>query len=97
MPDDTESEANLLRLIEAQSGKSSDSIGDEDSLIGDIGFTRQTLREFAFILNKDDYFRALGVALVPDDVADCETVFELIQLVESELTNEVAPRRKPRR
>ena len=66
----------------------------DDSLIDNLGFTRLSLLDFAFAINKDEYFKPLSVALIPDDVADCVTVGELIELVQNEFSGELPERRR---
>jgi hypothetical protein len=92
--DDEEITDNVLRMIETSPGMTADEIDFEDLLADDLGFTRKTLQELAFAINKDEYFKPLGVGLIPDDVADCETVAELVELVKKELNNEMPPRRE---
>ena len=97
MPEDDEEIAdNVLRMIETSPGVPEDEIDFEDMLVDDLGFTKATLKELAFAINKDDYFKPLGVGLIPDDVADCETVGELVELVKQELNNDMPPRREKR-
>ena len=94
--DDEEITANVLRMIEVSSGTSVDDLDFEDLLVDDLGFTKKTLQELAFAINKDEYFKPLGVGLIPDDVADCEIVAELVDLVIKEMNNDVPPRRQKR-
>ena len=94
--DDEEITDNVLRVIENSPGISEDDIDFEDLLVDDLGFTRKSLQELAFTINKDEYFKPLGVGLIPDDVADCETVAELVDLVQKELNNDMPPRREKR-
>lgn len=94
--DDEEITDNVLRMIETSPGVPEDEIDFEDLLVDDLGFTKATLKELAFAINKDDYFKPLGVGLIPDDVADCETVAELVELVKQELNNDMPPRREKR-
>jgi hypothetical protein len=70
-----------------------DDLDFENSLADDLGFDRKKLQDLAFAINKDEYFKHLGVGLIPDDVGDCETLEELVVLVESELNNELPQRR----
>lgn len=95
--DDEEITDNVLRLIETAAGLPEDEEADfEDLLIDDLGFSKKSLQELAFTFNKDGYFKPLGVGLIPDDVSDCETVAELVELVKKELNNEMPPRREKR-
>ncbi|HWB61854.1 MAG TPA: acyl carrier protein [Chthoniobacteraceae bacterium] len=93
--DEEEIEDNVLRLIETAPGRSGDEVTYEDSL-ADLGFDKQSLKELAFAINKDEYFKPLGVGLIPDDVADCETVGEVVELVKKELNNDDMPARRKR-
>jgi len=86
---------NVLRVVADSPSVAVEEVGIEDPL-ADLGFNTQSLRELAFTFNKDDYFRPLGIGLVPDDVADCGTVAELVELVIKELSNEPPPRRAKR-
>ena len=97
MPEEEEITDNVFRLVESFSGASADERDLENSLIDDLGFTRQGLLDLAFAINKDDFFKPLGVGLIPDDVADCVTLGELVDLVEVELNNDVPQRRTRRR
>ena len=93
MPQEEEIADNVFRLVESSAGVSADELDLENSLIDDLGFTRQSLMELAYTINKDEFFKPLGVGLIPDDVADCVTLGELLDLVETELNNDVPPRR----
>jgi hypothetical protein len=95
MPDDDEIIDNILRVIESSPVIAKEE-ADLDDLLADLGFDTQSLRELAFTFNRDDYFRPLGIGLIPDDVADCVTVVELVELVKKELNNEPPPRRGKR-
>ena len=97
MPEEEEVSDNVLRMIEDQAPQSPDSVDLEDSLIDDLGFSRQALLDLAFTINKDEYFKPLGVGLIPDDVADCVTVGELVDLVLNEFNNDNIPVRRPRK
>jgi len=94
--DDEEITDNVFRVIETSPGISVDDLDFEDLLVDDLGFSKKTLQDLAFAINKDDYFKPLGVGLIPDDVSDCETVAELVELVKKELDNDVPPRREKR-
>jgi len=94
MPEEDEVSDNVLRMIEDLAPQSPDSVDLDDSLAGDLGFTRQALLDLAFSINKDEYFKPLGVGLIPDDVGDCETVGELVDLVLNEFNNDVPVRRR---
>jgi hypothetical protein len=97
MPEDEEEIAdNVLRLIETVPDLSVDEPDFEDLLVDDLGFSRDTLKELAFAINKDEYFKPLGVGLIPDDVAECETVGDLVELVKGELNNDNMPVRRKR-
>lgn len=97
MPEDEEEITdNVLRVIENAPGMSGDEVDFEDMLVDDLGFDKKGLQELAFAFNKDEYFKPLGVGLIPDDVADCETVADLVELVKQELNNEMPPRREKR-
>ena len=97
MPEDEEEIAdNVLRVIETAPGMPGDEVNYEDRMVDDLGFDKKRLQELAFIFNKDEYFKPLGIGLIPDDVADCETVEELVELVKKELNNEAPPRREKR-
>lgn len=91
--DDEEITDNVLRVIETAPGISVEEIDFEDLLV-DLGFDKKSLQELAFIFNKDEYFKPLGVGLIPDDVSDCETVAELVELLKTELNNERPTRRE---
>ena len=98
MPEDEEEITdNVLRVIGETPGVSADDPDDEALLVEDLGFTRQALLDLAFTINKDEYFKPLGVGLIPDDVADCKTVGELVELVKSELNNDNVPTRRQKR
>jgi len=94
MPDEEELTDNILRLLESAVQKPADELDLEASLADDLGFTRESLLKLAFTINADEYFKPLGVALIPDDVTDCETVGDLIDLVDNEFNNEMPVRRK---
>jgi hypothetical protein len=94
MPEDEAAIAdNVLRILEAATGTPVDEIDFEQSLADGLGLDKKKLQELAYAFNKDDYFKPMGVGLIPDDVADCLTVDELVALVESEL-NYDAPQRR---
>ena len=94
MPEEEDITDNISRLVESASGRSSDELDPENLLMDDLGFSRQTLLDLAFTINGDEFFKPLGVGLIPDDVAECETLGDLIELVITELNNEMPPRRK---
>lgn len=97
MPEDEEEITdNVLRVIESAPGTPGDEVEFENLLVDDLGFDKKSLQELAFAFNKDEYFKPLGVGLIPDDVADCETVADLVELVKQELNNEMPPRREKR-
>ena len=98
MPEDEEEITdNVLRVIESSPGISADDPDLEALLADDLGFSREALLALAFAINKDEYFKPLGVGLIPDDVADCKTVFEVVELVKSELNNDNVPTRRAKR
>lgn len=93
MPEEDEISDNALRMIEDAAPQPRDEIEMDHSLIDDLGFTRQALLDLAYAINRDEYFKPLGVALIPDDVADCVTVGELVDLVHTEFNGETPVRR----
>lgn len=97
MEDEEEITDNVLRMIEDAPGSTADNPDYDATLVADLGFTRETLKQLAFAINKDEFFKPLGVGLIPDDAADCETVGELVELVKNELNNDNVPvrRKKP--
>ncbi len=96
LEDEEEITDNVLRVIEAAPAVGGDEVDFEDILVDDLGFDKKSLQELAFVINKDEFFKPLGVGLIPDDVSDCETVAELVELVKKELNNEMPPRREKR-
>jgi acyl carrier protein len=97
MPEEDEISDNTLRMIEDAAPQPRDEMEMDDSLVDDLGFTKQALLDLAYAFNKDEFFKPLGVALIPDDVADCVTVGELIELVQTEFNGETPTRRNRRR
>jgi hypothetical protein len=94
MPEEIEITDNVLRLVSSIAGVSAEELDFEAGLTEDLGFSRQSLVDLAFAINKDDFFKPLGVGLIPDDVADCITLAELVELVQVELSNEPPPSRR---
>lgn len=96
MPEDIEIEENLLRIVASTVNKTPDELDFEQTLVDDLGFDRASLKNLAFVVNADAYFKPLGVALIPDDVADCETLGEVYSLLDNELNNDNQPTRRRR-
>jgi len=94
MPEDEDIADNILRVIEENAPIPVEELDLETALVQNLGFHKDTLRNLAFVLNKDEYFKPLGVGLIPDDVADCTTVADLVELIKSELNYEAPVRRK---
>lgn len=93
MADEEEIIDNALRLIGAAIQQPAEDL-DMEAALADLGFDKKSLQELAYVINKDDYFKPLGVGLIPGDVADCVTVDDVVELVQNELNYEAPVRRK---